>query len=197
MKTKTIFSAIALITSFFLPTFSSAQNDSLANGYGAGSFEHRCLFSVSGGRVALTSAGQKDILILRYDSLGNLAWVRQAGGVSNDEGIDAAVDAAGNEYVIGYFSDTAAFGASTLISAGAEDAFLAKYDKNGNLLWVRQNGGKGHDVGRKITIDEHGNVCVTEFISGIVFFKGREVVKKPDGTVVAIYSPDGELLSIK
>ncbi len=197
MKTKSIFSVLTLIACLFSPIFSSAQSDSLANGYGTGSFDHRIIFSVIGGQDTLTSAGGKDILVLRYDSLGNLAWARQAGGASNDAGVDAVVDDSGNVYVTGYFSGTARFGRFKLTSADVEDFFLAKYDKNGNVMWVTRAGGEGRDAGQRIVLDEYGNLRVTEYITGYVFVDGKEIKKGADGTVVAVYSTDGALLSVE
>ncbi len=197
MKTKVIFFAIILIACFFTPIFSFAQNDTLANGYGVGSFNHRVIFPIENKNIALVSSGGKDILVLKYDSLGNLAWVRQAGGKYDDEGIESAVDDSGNVYITGYFSDTATFYQTTFVSVDAKDFFLAKYNEYGDLMWVVHTGGIGDDIGLKITLDKKGNLLVTESIAGKVIFNGKEIKKNKDGTVVATYSPGGKLLSME
>ena len=46
-------------------------------------------------------------------------------------------------------------------SAGGEDAFLSKYDANGNLQWIKQFGGPGHDFGNDVSADGLGNVYVS------------------------------------
>ena len=45
----------------------------------------------------------------------------------------------------GILGGTATFGATALTTSGGNDFFLAKYDLNGNLLWVRQGGGTGSE----------------------------------------------------
>ena len=48
-----------------------------------------------------------------------------------------------------------------LTSAGSRDIFIAKYDGDGNFLWVVQAGGTCVDVGRAIATDGAGNSIAT------------------------------------
>jgi hypothetical protein len=50
-------------------------------------------------------------------------------------------DTLGNIYVIGNFSGSISFGATTLTSAGGVDIFIAKYLPNETLSWVIKIGG--------------------------------------------------------
>ncbi len=63
-------------------------------------------------------------------------------------------DAAGNVYVTGRFSGTAVFDTTTLISAGADDIFVAKLTSSGTYAWVVQAGGAQGDTGLGIAIDD-------------------------------------------
>lgn len=72
-----------------------------------------------------------------------------------------AVDAAGNVYVAGYFSGTATFGSTTLISTGGDDAFVAKLTSAGTYLWAVRAGGPGIDNASAITVAANGEVVVT------------------------------------
>ncbi len=167
--------------------------DPAHNHYAVGSFWGTVRF----GEDTLTSDGAPDIFIVKYGPDGKLLWAVKEGGKKNDGGFGLWVDTLGNVYVTGYFSDTATFSQFELVSAGAEDFFLAKYDKRGNLIWATRAGGEGKDVGLGIIFNEHGNLRVMEYISGKVIFKGKEIQKKTDGTVVATYGIDGTLLSIE
>jgi hypothetical protein len=46
-----------------------------------------------------------------------------------------AVDPSGNVIVVGQFAASGDFGNGVVTSAGGADAFVAKYDPSGTLLW--------------------------------------------------------------
>ena len=46
---------------------------------------------------------------------------------------NVATDAAGNAFVVGYFSGNITIGSTTLVSAGLNDVFIAKMAPNGTL----------------------------------------------------------------
>lgn len=79
-------------------------------------------------------------------------------------GNNTAVDAAGNVYVTGSFSDTATFGTTTLISGGGTDLFVAKLTPAGAYDWVVQAGGADLDVSQRVILDNGGNVYVTGYL---------------------------------
>lgn len=103
-------------------------------------------------------------------------WAKRMGGASYDEGQAIAVDAYGNVYTTGMFSETADFdqGDVTLTSAGGHDIFIQKLDTSGNLLWVKQMGGAFNDIGISITLDVDGNVYTTGSFTGTVDFDPGE-----------------------
>jgi len=131
-----------------------------------GSFSGTATF----GDTMLTSAGESDIFLAKYDSSGNLLWVQQAGGTGEDWGGGIAVDGESNSVISGFFSDTATFGDTTLNSAGDWDISLAKYSVNGNLLWVQQAGGTSDDMGTGVVLDDDGNSIVTGYFSDTATF---------------------------
>ncbi|GEM_PF-823456 len=92
---------------------------------------------------------------------GEFVWASRAGGIGADSGSAIAADAAGNSYVIGSFAGSAIFEKTTLTSRGGQDLLIAKLDSNGNLVWVKQAGGVGDDLGYGIALDAAGNVYVT------------------------------------
>lgn len=110
--------------------------------------------SASFGSNALTSFGEKDVIVAKLTN--NLAWdwVRQAGGLEDDRGVGIAVDETGSIYATGVFQGTALFGLQVL-TAAQSDAFVAKLDSAGMLTWVRQAGGAGVEAGMAITVDEN------------------------------------------
>ena len=116
----------------------------------------------------LTTAGNADIFIAKYDSGGALLWAQRAGGAGHDQVSDLALDGAGNIYVTGHFSGTATFGLSTtLVDAGQRDVFVAKYDGSGTLLWAKRAGGTFQERGSDIAVDALANVYVTGTFSSL------------------------------
>src|SRR5262245_35466721 len=82
------------------------------------------------------------IILLNGSLLGargqGYAWIRSAGGPGDDFARGIAVDGAGNTFLTGDFEGTCSFGNTNVTSNGGRDLFLAKYDQQGDLLWVRQ-----------------------------------------------------------
>jgi hypothetical protein len=74
---------------------------------------------------------------------------------------DVALDAAGNSYVVGgALSPDLLPGAPVRAYAASEDAFVAKFDANGQVLWWTFLGGPGPDRGYAIEIDPAGDVVI-------------------------------------
>ena len=93
------------------------------------------------GDFVTTGVGNRTYLA-RYESTGAFAWVRTFGG-SDARGLAAQGTHA---YVGGQFLGTAFFDTNQVVSSGNFDAFLARYDSDGGLEWVRSLGGTGTDV---------------------------------------------------
>ena len=85
-----------------------------------------------------------------------LLWVRQLGTEHSDIAHGVATDAAGNVYVTG---DT--WGSLGGANLGHEDAWAAKYDAAGRLLWKRQLGTEVYDAASGVATDAAGNVYLT------------------------------------
>ncbi len=130
-------------------------------------------------------------------------WARQLGGSNNDEAKCTAADAEGNVYLAGYFLGTADFGITNMVSIGGPDIFLAKYDRWGQLLWVRQagsaslfqNGGYSSDVAFGVAADAAGNVYITGSFAGTANFGGLTLTKASGPALfLAKYNPAGDIL---
>lgn len=127
--------------------------------------------STTFGTTQLTSQGQQDIFIAKYDSSGTLLWARQAGGTNSDLGNSVKFDNAGNVIVTGEFSGSCSFGTTTIVSqAGSIDAFIAKFDSNGNLVWAKKGSGQYIDRGTGIAIDLQDNIYVSGMFSDTISF---------------------------
>jgi hypothetical protein len=74
---------------------------------------------------------------------------------------DVAIDGAGNTYVVGGALSTDLLpGAPTRAHAGAEDAFAAKLDATGQVVWWTYVGGAGPDRAYAVDLAPNGDVVI-------------------------------------
>lgn len=100
------------------------------------------------------NGSDSDFLVISYDSVGNLRWVRTRDGAGHgwDEVEAMVVDVAGRLYVVG----------SSHESSSSEFVIVA-YDSDGNELWMRAHDVPSHqgDQAEAVALDAAGNVYVT------------------------------------
>ncbi len=110
--------------------------------------------SVQFGSYTLTSVGSdSSSFVTKLNFAGRVLWAKAAPGVIPSECI---ADAAGHVLVVGSFRGTATWGTISKTSAGNLDAFVAKYDRNGNIQWVQTVAGSGTNLGRGVEVAEDG-----------------------------------------
>ncbi len=166
----------------------------------------RCL----GSRFAVILAAGVAVLTATTQGVAadSFLWALQAGGSGSDEGRGIATDSKGNRLVTGVFTGAATFGAgepkeTTLVSAGGDDIFLAKYTRDGALLWAKRAGGSGGDVGNAVAVDASDRVLVVgQFAETAIFGAGepRATTLKSIGETdifVAKFAANGSLLWVK
>jgi len=113
------------------------------------------------------------LLIGQFDSLltaQTLQWAKRIGGLQHDGSYSIAVDAQGNVYTVGLFSDTVDFdpgaGFYWLGTEGEQNTYISKLDPQGNLIWAKQLGQVQGTLGFSIALDSLMNVFVAgEFLS--------------------------------
>ena len=141
--------------------------DAAGNIYFSGVFTGSVKF---GNKTLNSIGGSKDIFLAKTDASGNVLWVRQMGGSGADEGCEIEVDEAGNSYISGEFPDSVTIESTVLESAGFRDMFIAKYNPQGKLIWVKQAGGDGDDVNYAIALDAVAKVTVVGTFRGNASF---------------------------
>ena len=127
------------------------------------------------GNFTLTGHGDYDWLVVKYDTLGNVVWAKNYGSTLGDIAQGVALDPAGNLYVTGFFSSTMTVEGVTATSKGLFDVFLAKFDPNGVLLWLKTAGGTGADIAHGVVADSAGNVGVVGEFQNTATFDSHSV----------------------
>lgn len=146
----------------------------------------------------LTSVGQNDIFIAKFNEAGDLIWVRQAGGEVHDEAYSVSINK-DNLYITGYFNFEAAFEDTVVSLDGANIFFIAKYDINGNFIWVNAEGNYGLNDGYSITSDNNDNIYVTgRFYDTTFFQKDTNLISSGKSDIfIAKYNVNGDLIWAK
>ncbi len=135
-----------------------------------------------GGGV-LTSAGLRDIFVAKFDSAGNHVWSKRFGAAADDTPNDLTVDGAGNVYVVGNFNGTVDFGGGALIGTGGMEAFIAKFDTNGNHLWSKRFGDAADQTITAVAA-AGANVVVSGVAQGVIDFGGGALTSAGNYDVV-------------
>ena len=131
--------------------------DSSGNIYAVGS---------STGSLAASNQGGNDIILDKYDSDGNLLWIRQYGTSGTDRGNAVGTDSSGNVYICGETSGS--FGAAN--TTFNTDAYLARLDSAGDIQWIDQFSsspqlGSGESC-NDLAVDVNDNIYITGFTPG-------------------------------
>lgn len=131
--------------------------------------------------VSSPSLGDLSGFLVELSASGTPIWVRsQSEPVGTAAGTDqlvadVEVDAEGNAVITGNASGTTIFdaahpGVSARVAAGATDAFVAKYDLAGSLIWAKVFGDASPQVGASVAIGPLGGVWATGHFAGSIDF---------------------------
>jgi hypothetical protein len=138
------------------------------------------------GSLGGPNAGSYDAYLSKYDSQGNLQWIKQFGSPGDDEAYSLFIDANDNLFLSG-FTDGELGGTN----AGSYDAWVARYDTNGNQLWIRQFGTSDRDDAYAIRSDNDGNLFVTGITQGSL---GDINAGSFDGWLAKLDAASGDLI---
>ncbi len=142
--------------------------DDLGNIYFTGFFQDTVFINGN----MYVAKGKADIFTIKADLHGNIMWVNTAGSnycrenliFEMGNGID--VDENSDVYICGTFASLSTFESESVRSNGGKDIFIAKYHgETGKLIWVKNIGGKGHDIVSDLCIDRSDNIVLTGNIS--------------------------------
>jgi Secretion system C-terminal sorting domain/SprB repeat len=141
------------------------------------------------------------VMILSQD----LISVKGFGGSGDNRVFKAAIDNQNNVYLVGYFNGTVNAGANFTAYGSGYDAYVSKYDANGNLLWFKQIGSTGYDdfVDAVALSDDGTSIYVSGGFSGPVcnFGDGYSLTNTSigffDSFLVNLKTSDGTVNSVK
>lgn len=156
--------------------------------------------TISFGSTNLTSRGEADVFAAKYSPQGNFLWAKQIGGVTTDRVSSTAVDGANNIYVTGYFTNTVIIDGTNLVSSGADDIYLVKYDSSGALIRAMRAGGNAHDNSLGLEVDSGNHVYIGGYFRNTATFGSTSIVATASCTgsrsdaFVAKYDSSGNIV---
>ncbi len=136
---------------------------STAVGVAADRYGHVYLTSHTGSTAGIATPGAYQMargtgnagFLAKFKSSGLLEWSTYYTGNSNDYPHDCTTDSAGNVYLTGYTQSTsgiATTGAYQTTPNSNQDAFICKFNPEGQLVWGTYFGGEDKDRGISISI---------------------------------------------
>jgi hypothetical protein len=161
--------------------------DGSGNVYVTGLFRDTATFGLGEpNQTILTSAGDYDLFVAKYDSTGGHFWAKRAGGHGYADSRSIAVDGSGNVYLTGRFGDTRPeCGGFAFFGEGEQnetrlwsnnltgEIFVAKYHTDGGLVWAQQAFNGDFSIGGLgVAVGGGGNVYVTGAFRGTARFGG-------------------------
>jgi hypothetical protein len=160
----------------------SITTDDSGNVYTVGTFQGIVDFNPGLAVSNLTSLTIPSAFISKLDANGNFKWAKKIGGTSNTYGEGIAISNLGDIYITGYFYGTTDFNPSLFFTnniscSGGSDAYILKLSSSGVFVWVKTIGDIGNDVGRKVKVNNTGDVYITgKFEQTVDFNPGASII---------------------
>lgn len=144
--------------------------------------------SVSLGNQSVQARGGWDGAIAKLNADGSGSWIRPVGsrGLDNVRGVGAGSD--GSVYISGQVS-----GAATMIDRAVPaigtrgDEYLARLDRNGQMMWIVSFGGPGAGIGAELVTDPGGVIVSSLADQAVTIRLNNNVIHTLDPPVPASY----------
>ena len=141
------------------------KHDSIGNIYCYGTFDGNILFQ----NTVLSNSSDKDIFLIKTDTLGSLLWTKTVGGTNDVEASKFFIRDT-NILIIGTFSGTANFQNSSISSSGDDDGFLARISLENNESWVSTMNSTDEVSPKDICVDDSNNIYIIGSIESDTYF---------------------------
>ncbi|MFH1675599.1 MAG: hypothetical protein ABIC40_01150 [bacterium] len=151
--------------------------DGLGNVYVTGSFKGLDVdFDPGDGIDLISSAGQNDAFLTKFDSAVSYQWARTWGGSSGDYSFNVCVDGLCNVITVGtFYSIDMDFdpgsGSDLHASQGWDDAYLNVLDSFGDFVMARSWGGTDYDEAYGCAVSNTNAI----FVSGLYYSSPMEL----------------------
>ena len=115
----------------------------------------------SGDWTGVGGKGDRDAIIVKFDTNGNVVWKKNFGGGASNSFITVAASSEGYIAVGNAWENS--FGSGDWTGVGGKgkwDAVVVKFDTNGNVVWKKNFGGSDSDCFNGVAVTSDGYVAV-------------------------------------
>src|SRR5215212_7563847 len=169
----------------FIRQFGTSSND-IANDVFADSSRGVYVVGTTGGTFpGQTDEGNIDAFIRKYNADGDEEWTRQFGTSEGATANGVSADSSGGVYVVGFTNGEL----PGQTDEGGADAFIRKYNSEGDEEWTRQFGTSSHDIANDVFADSSRGVYVVGTTEGT--FPGQTDEGEADA-YIRKYNADGD-----
>ena len=136
--------------------------------------------------------GSTDAIIAKFNQDGRLVWIRNVGG-SDDEYFNAVIQTSGGEFVA--VGGSVSNDGDIPGNKGSGDAIIAKFNEDGELVWIKNVGGSSSDIFYSVSLaQDSGFVAAGYSWSYDGDISGNKGIRD---AIIAMFAEDGDLLWTK
>jgi len=162
-----------------------------------GRFSATCIVDTT----QLISNGSNDLFIAKYDTTGQLLWVRQDGGGSEGSGNGISICPNNDILICGsYTSPSATFDTITIPYLSGDDfsGFVARYNQDGNVKWVNYQSSINGDVWNYAVKQVTSNtIYFSGFFYDSLYFSNGSFMETGPASYLAACDQDGNMIWVK
>lgn len=110
-----------------------------------------------------TIPGSFDLFIVKFSKSGDREWATYYGGNGNETAGFLAFDNFNNMFIVGRTNSTSGIASTNAAQPylfGGIDAFVVKFNKDGNRSWSTYCGGEKNEFAPTIAVDTRGNINI-------------------------------------
>lgn len=134
----------------------------------------------------------------RFDTSGNVKWIKFPTSSAGAFGSDMDMDAMGAFYINGSFKTDINLGGNIVTNANLYDMFIVKYDANGNVIWLRQANASNSVLGYRGVTTGDGSTYVEGLFDGSASFGSYNLTSTGSNDIyIARYNSNGDCLGVR
>ncbi len=130
--------------------------------------------------------GDKDPFLAKFNANGLCLWAKVFGSTDWDVAQSVICSSTGDVYVSGVYRGPFTFGGIAVPVYGNYDAFLAKFNTNGDEVWLRPGGGTGNDFTIGLGIGANGDISGTGYFSSTCQFQNSQIQSNGDLDIFSV-----------